>query len=312
MEPLSSTKLTTRERALVVAALLHHGSRAPTVLGRMEPPAAERCGAAAEALLSLPGPGRAAALAREAARLFAPLPPGTERIHPTWLADAVADVPPELRPAMLSGLGDAAVAAFRLLDAPAHGGSPAAASPQPPVLAWLKRRAFGGFVAMPEAGAPHGAPNLDDLDDLDDLPRLEPAALEERLAALGRERLALGLRRAPRAAVAALCARLDPSEAAALLEAVRAAPEDASQARQALREIGDACAGHGPLAGGGRELLLRAGARVLGHAAGGHGDLLRQIAQRLPRDRGMMVLEEAERQGTLPSDTERVDSRPKE
>jgi hypothetical protein len=274
--PLDPARLGTRERALVVMALVHHGADAPAVLARLGPPVGERCGAAAGALLAVAGPERAAQLAREAARLFAPLPAGLAEVHPSWVAEALAEAPPAVRAALV------AVLPPPLRRALANPASPAAARSAPAVLGWLTRRLLGGFVAMP-AGPPLAAVP----DALEELPRCAPEALEAWLRDRGRPRAAAALRAAPRSALAALCTRLPAPEAAALVAAVTAAPADATAARGATRELAELAAASPADAG---RLLAALGARALGREVAGRGDLPRQIAQRLPVSLGREVL----------------------
>ncbi|HEY3359822.1 MAG TPA: hypothetical protein VGQ83_41615, partial [Polyangia bacterium] len=226
--PLDPCRLETRERALVVMALAQRGAEAAALLAGLAGPSGARCAAAAAELSALPGAARAALLAREAARLFAPLPANLERVHPSWLAAALGDVPPALRRALVTMLPPATRAA---LTAPEDGGPPA--RPAPAMLAALTRRAFGALCAMPDGDPPAADARVEEL------PRLPAPALEERLAALGRERAAAALRGAPRPALAALCARLPREEAAAVVALVGAAA-GAGPDHAGLRELGDA------------------------------------------------------------------------
>jgi hypothetical protein len=59
------------------------------------------------ALRALPKANRAALLATWIADLQAPFPAGMERLHPSWVAEAVASEPEDLWPALMMGLPDA-------------------------------------------------------------------------------------------------------------------------------------------------------------------------------------------------------------
>jgi hypothetical protein len=282
-QPLDAARLSTRERALTVMALVHHTADAPAVLARLAGTRGAACLEVARELLGLAGPDRAALLAREAARLFARLPPGLARIHPTWLAAALADAPAGVRQALVEALPPALRDAVRA-EAGMEPTRPPPARPPVPVLAWLRRRAWGGLCAMPEGEPLTGLPA-----DLEDLPLCASGVLEERLAELGLARAAVALSGAPRSALAALCARLTPAHAAALVAAVGATQADAAAGRVALADLAD-LAGTVPGGADGRALLALLGARVLGATVAGRGDLPRQIAQRLPLPLGRALL----------------------
>jgi hypothetical protein len=270
--------LGTWERALVVVAVTHHGDGAPALLARLAAPAGPRCRAAAEALLALPAAARAPALAHQAARLFAPVPPGLARLDASWLEAALGALPP------------AAQAQLRAV-LPAAGAAPAAgAGAVPPgVLSWLARVALGPCCALPPAVAAATA-----------LAASTPAAaLLGALDAAGRERVALALKAAPRSARAAFCARLAPDDAAALLRAIEAAPDDAAAARRAQLDL-TAVAARAPAEVGGRDLIRLMGALAVGAAVAGDGDVPQQLAQLLPRDLGQLLLAAAGPGGSLP------------
>jgi hypothetical protein len=60
------------------------------------------------ALRALPKANRVALLAGWIADVLAPLPPGLERLHPSWMAEALASEPEDLWPALMIGLPNAA------------------------------------------------------------------------------------------------------------------------------------------------------------------------------------------------------------
>jgi hypothetical protein len=289
-DPLAADRLATWERSLVVLAVTHHGEAAPDLLGRLHPPAGARCVAAAAALLALPATERATTLAREAARLFAPVPAGLGRLDPTWIEAALAPLPPAARAALRATLPAAAAGA-------AHAAAPGAA-PRPDALAWLARVALGSCCAMPpEEEGPAATPAA--------TARRPAAAVLAAVVAAGRERVALALRHAPRSARAAFCSRLPPDEATALLRAIEAAPADAAAARRAQGQLTEVAA-HAPSEVDGAGLIRRLGARALGAAVAGAGDVPRQLAQLLPRDLGLLLLEAAAGAASLPTPGERL------
>lgn len=268
------------ERALVVVAVTHHGDGAPALLARLAAPTGPRCGEAAAALLAIPAAERAAALARQAARLFAPVPAGLERLHASWLAAGLEGLPPAAQAQLRAVLPGAAGAA-----------AAAAAVPPPGVLNWLARVALGPVCALPpEAGATPGLHHA----------AAGPAAtLLAALDTAGRERVALALKHAPRSARATFCARLAADQAAALLRAIDAAPDDAAAARQAQLDL-TALAARAPAEVGGQDLIRLVGALAVGAAVADDGDVPQQLAQLLPRDLGRLLLAAAGPGGSLP------------
>jgi hypothetical protein len=64
----------------------------------------EACGKAWQALRALSRARRAALLAAWIVETNAPFPAGMERLHPSWLAEAIAREPDDLWPALLRGL----------------------------------------------------------------------------------------------------------------------------------------------------------------------------------------------------------------
>jgi hypothetical protein len=149
--------------------------------------------------------------------------------------------------------------------------------------AWLERRAYGHLVEMRSDKAAAGM--------LDKLPRRDSATLEGLLLSLGRRRVAIAFSGAPRAALARLCARLGEPAASELLVEVRGlraqlSPDEVREAQRALFGFG----GDGDPAG----LFERAGCGLLGPALRARGgDLLRRVAQRLPRPLGQALTEAA-------------------
>jgi hypothetical protein len=181
-----------------------------------------------------------------------------------------------------------------LLDAPLPRGlarvhpswyAAAAAGRAPPARTHLERCACGHLVAM---DGPTDGPT--DGPSIAELAALETDELASLLRTLGRRRVALALQRAPREALAQLCARLGDPEAQALLDelrTVRAAPlgDEAKPAARALLEPPAPAWESGPafLEWAGRGWLAPALA-----AAG--GDHLARVAQRLERSLGEALI----------------------
>jgi hypothetical protein len=247
--------ISTEERAIAVASVLADGERAEEILARLGGGMvrAERCLAEARRRLALPMEERRA----EAREVVRDLPAGLALVHPSWIEAALA------------GEGEVTRREVR-------GGS----SPSSPGTRWLRRRLLGHLVAMPTED-PSSAPSR-----ASQLPLMESSRLEAALERIGRARLALALTPAGPEAVAALAARLGPPHGRALIEdARRSAPR--ATVRQALEELSDLIAGDASL------LLFRAGARTIAPVLRAEaGDLARQVAQRLPRPRGLVLLAE--------------------
>lgn len=79
-----------------------------SLLGLEDPAGLSVSAEAWAALRSLPKAERAALLAAWMAELQAPFPAGLERLHPSWVAEALANEPEDLWPALLMGLPNAA------------------------------------------------------------------------------------------------------------------------------------------------------------------------------------------------------------
>jgi len=262
-------QLDAERRALVLVALLREGAAAEALLARG--PDGARCAAAARLLLALPPRVRAERLALEARRLFAPLPAGLAEIHPTWIEDALGAESPLVRTVLRQG------------------------GPTPALTTYLRRRILGHLYAMPQ-----GQPRARALIDLDDLPKLSFVALERALEGLGRRRVAGAFAAAGSEALAQLAARLGEPLGSALVAEARALGRlDREEARRAQEELFE-LARH---IQGGRSLFLRAGSRRLAPALAQRGDLLHQVAQRLPMLLGLMLLEESE---APPADVNRL------
>jgi len=73
-------------------------------LSRLASSRRQACRNAWQALRALSRSDRAAVLAEWIVEARSPFPPGMERLHPSWLAEAIAREPTELWPALLCGL----------------------------------------------------------------------------------------------------------------------------------------------------------------------------------------------------------------
>jgi hypothetical protein len=152
---------------------------------------------------------------------------------------------------------------------------PAAASPEP-VRRWLRKAQWGMLVSMPTTG----------------VAAKDPGELVRALERLGRTRLALALRAAPANAALEIAGRLGEHGPALLSEVHEATLPSRVVVRGAVEELGDVLGGTSQA----DALLFLAGARhVAPLLVEIGGDLGRQLAQRLPRDRGEILLAEMTR-----------------
>jgi hypothetical protein len=256
---VSERRLSSEERGAVLAAVLAAGSRAPEILARLADGAA--CVAEARRLNALPRAQRIEAVVAEGKQLLADLPAGLAHVHESWIEAALVGESEAVR-RQVAGSSGASEGVRR----------------------WLRRRVLGGLVAMPDGALPVGRPPR-----VEELPVLEPARLVAAFESVGRRRLALALQAAGPAALAALAGRLGPPHGRLLLEVARR-PGSREEIRVAVKDLAELVAGDAAL------LLFRAGARTVapGLVAAG-GDLACQLAQRLPRDRGLLLLDEVRR-----------------
>lgn len=88
-------------------------------LARLQGDRRSLCCTAFQTLRALPRAHRAALLVAWIVEANAPFPPGLERLHPSWLAETIADEPTDLWPVLLSDLP--ARQAVESLLAQAHG-----------------------------------------------------------------------------------------------------------------------------------------------------------------------------------------------
>jgi hypothetical protein len=107
------------------------------------------CGKAWQALRLLPRSDRAALLALWIVETNASIPPGMERLHPSWLAQAIASEPVELWPALLSELpGAEAVASLLPQSHPAGAMARDAETWPPGSVAELQRCVLGRLARL--------------------------------------------------------------------------------------------------------------------------------------------------------------------
>jgi hypothetical protein len=135
-------ELHAEERGLLLGlSLLGTGD---AVLSRLAGDRRPACSKAWQALRALPRPDRAALLAGWIVEANAPFPPGMERLHPSWLAEAVSSEPVDLWPALLCGLPGAQAVESLLLQS--QGASAIAKQGEawpPDSVAELQRSVFG-------------------------------------------------------------------------------------------------------------------------------------------------------------------------
>lgn len=135
-------ELHAEERGLLLGLSLQVAGDA--ALARLAGNRRDACRTAWQALCALSRSDRAALLAGWIVEAKVPFPPGMERLHPSWLAEAIVREPAETWPALLSGLpGGQAVEPLLSQD---HRGKAIAADaePWPPEsMAELQRGVFG-------------------------------------------------------------------------------------------------------------------------------------------------------------------------
>ena len=95
-------ELHAEERGLLLGLSLQ--AMGDAALSRLASSRRQACRDAWQALRTLSRSDRAALLADWIVEARAPFPPGMERLHPSWLAEAIASEPAETWPALLCGL----------------------------------------------------------------------------------------------------------------------------------------------------------------------------------------------------------------
>lgn len=263
--------LSTEERAAVVAAVLGAGSRATAILARL--PRGARLVTSAGALFALERTERVRRLLAEVRELVSERPANLARIHESWI--------------------EASLAGESLAVRQVIAGRATARKMTSGVRAWLSRRLLGHLVAMPG-----GVPPKDRAPGLGELPTYDAGTLVMAIETLGRGQLALAIQAAPSGAAHALASGMGALHGPALLREART-PAAKEAISAAVRRVSDLAKSGGP------NLLFSAGARLLGPllAATG-GDFARQLAQRLPRELGRILLCEAEE--AMPQDAPEV------
>ena len=225
--------------------------------------------------------------ARIAAAARVPVPIGIRGVHASWIEAGLVGLPARARGALANG-------------------------PTTEVEVWLVRWACAELPPLPAAEPELVAPRS-----IDDAIRLPGDRLVSWLAELGADQLALALRTAGKAAVAAVAARVVGDRLLAASERIDAAPRsgalgpvraaiarcrglDLTGADAAVDELAAT-----RLAGSARglvddNLLLRIGARAVAPRV----DTLarRQLAVRLPRPLGLVLIEELVAHASTPVD----------
>lgn len=172
------------------------------------------------------------------------------------------------------------------------GRMPPAPESDPAVRRWLRRALWGMLVSMPTSG----------------LAAKDPAELICALETLGRSRLALALRAAPPAAAVEIAGRLGEHGKTLLAEVNEATMPAKGAVRSAVTELSDVLGA--PAKGPFDHILFLAGTRHVAPLLVETGDDLgQQLAQRLPRELGEILLAEiarAEAAGAKPSATPQV------
>lgn len=253
-------RLSSEERATVVAAVLSGVDDAEEILSRLCARSAKRCAEAVATLAALDRDQRVRALVAEVRRMTA-MPGQLNRVHETWIEHCLAGA---------GELGKMALSA----------GPDANAQTR-----WLQHTLFGRLVSM----------TCEDDVRFEALLVRDANAIVAALTALGRRRLAQAVRAAPKDAVAALAGKLGPEHGSRFL-AEAGESTDSGETSRAVKELADLM---GQLSSAGSsvsEVLFRAGARVLGAALLVRGgDCNTQLAQRMPLLCGELLLREVDR-----------------
>ncbi len=240
---------TTIARALALAA---HRLDADAALARVDSVHAPAARALASGWRAAPGAAvTVAAVGAATAELTRARPRGWRRVHPSWVEHALAGEGAAVRAAVL---GDG----------------------ERPVDRFLARWFLGGLVPMDAAGAGAAA-----------LVALEPAALTQALVVLGRRQLAHAIAGSPPREIAGLAARLPwgillITEVATVSRLGDAAAAALGSRRSAVART-TGLTWTDPLA------LPVVGLRAIASRCAGHGELPRQLAQRLPRPIGQVA-----------------------
>jgi hypothetical protein len=258
----------------------------PAVLARIGGRIGEAARAAQAELAELEVPARRVLRAKLAAVVRAPVPAGIRGVHASWIEAGLVGLPRRARVALASGDGS-------------------------PVGTWLVRWACAELPPLPAIDPALRAPHS-----IDEAIRLSGAALEDWLASIGADQLALVLRAAGTPVVAAAAVRLagdrlhaamiriavpprvdalGPARAAILRAGIPGTPAKPrgpvdEQAATHLAHPGEHAATRAQPGLAGDHLLVRIGARAI--AAYADGLVRRQLAVRLPRPLGGIVHDE--------------------
>ncbi len=193
--------------------------------------------------------------ARLIAAVRAPIPPGLRGVHGSWIEAGLEGLPTRVREALAGSAGD-------------------------PIDVWLVRWACAEIPPLPPVDPALVAPR-----EIEEAPKLSAEALVGWLANIGADQLAYALRSKPDA-LQAIAATLGREMADRVVGAVRriGVPPRAG-ALGATRDAIARCRGDA-----GSDLLLVIGARTI--APYTDPLLRRQLAVRLPRPRGLVILAE--------------------
>ena len=118
------------------------------VLSRLASDRRQACCKAWQDLRALPRSDRAAVLAEWIVEANLPFPLGMERLHPSWLAQAIASEPADLWPALLCGLPGAEVVESLLLPHGASAIQKAGEAWPPDSVAELQRCVFSQLASL--------------------------------------------------------------------------------------------------------------------------------------------------------------------
>jgi hypothetical protein len=282
-------RINATEQGLVLGALLD-GREAEARFARLTGPTAERCRGAFSEIQQLEPRRRRRCIRELSRRFFNPIPDHLDQVHPSWLQQILEQEPFEVIQAALSVLPPATIDALVLPEPPRARPSELPGR----VLAQIFRSVLSRIEPMPDPALQQGAGS-----------EREPAHLSE-IVGWSSSRLEATINHLGCLALAALLVRAEESSVRTLREQVLERMEEPYRAKVAqacssseelpivpIRQLGDVTSG--PV---GTRLLFRLGARLLATGLSRAGRTRRQLAQRLPRKLGLVVLEPADREAT--------------
>jgi hypothetical protein len=273
-------RLNATEQGFVMGALLV-GREVDTRFARLTGPTAERCRSALFEIQQLTPSRRRRYLRGLSHRLFSPIPDHLDQVHPSWFQHLLERESLPVIGAVLSVLPPATVDALALPTVPTR-------PPELPsrVLAQIFRTVLSRLEPMPDPSQLSGEES--DPEHLEAILGWSSGRLEAAIDHLGCLAMAALLSRAEESSVRTLRKRVlertaEPYRTKVAHACARAEDLPVIPIRQ-LKEVAS-----GP---GGTRLFFRLGARLLATGLSRSDRTGRRLAQRLPRELGLVVLEQ--------------------